>query len=161
MKLNSYSVVLSVLLYILGLLYVCNLSVKRLDMSQAVCVSHLINPHPCWIWLRHVLFTPDSKRFSQHLHWILCSCLIKHYTRTSLEGSFTFCIWNFFIFPCLRFRLRCGWFSRCFPASWGHRPKVETRSAYRAHFILDTNNFHSARAARSVKESNYGLEYVM
>ncbi len=42
----------------------------------------------------------------------------------------------------------------------GTPTEVETRSAYRAHFIFDTNNFLSARASGPAGErkwSNYGL----
>lgn len=53
------------------------------------------------------------------------------------------------------------WVFSVFSCEQGTPTEVETRSAYRAHFMLDTNNFHSARAALAVKESSYGLGYLM
>lgn len=122
----------------------------------------------CRISLTHIraetdcvtsFFTRDFSRFPKPCSEVFGSCFFGHCAITSRGCRFGFCIQNYIRF--WRSLVGCGGFSRCFPASKGRRTEVETRSAYRAHFRLDTNNFHSVRAALAAKESSYGLEYLM
>lgn len=144
---------------IMRLLCVCNVSAKCLDKLRAVCVSHLIDPHPHWIWLRHILFTPDFSRLTEPVRELSAVFFIGHCTVICYTCGASCCIQNYSNFLEI-LGLDMEGFLGVF-LQVGTLTEVEIRSAYRAHIIFDTNNFHSKRAAPLVKESKCGLEHLM